>query len=77
MGGMSQLETYTQRIRREGYEEGYEEGLEIGRREVDAKFVTRLARDKGMPFDKIADLLGLTVDEVRAYASRSEASPAS
>ena len=69
MGDFLKMETYTQRIRREGIEEGEE------KKSVD--YVTRLARDKGMSFDKIADLLGLTVDEVRAYASSSEASPAS
>ena len=60
MGDFLKMETYTQRIRREGIEEGEE------KKSVD--YVTRLARDKGMSFDEIADLLGLTVDKVRFYA---------
>lgn len=80
MGGMSQLETYTQRIRREGYEEGYkeayeeaykeayEEGLEIDRREVDAEFVVRMVRGTDFPLDEIADLLGISMDDARSYA---------
>ncbi len=59
-----ELETYTQRIRREGIEEGKQEGKQENLTDI----VTRLVHDKGMSSDAIADLLGLTVDEVRFYA---------
>ena len=29
--------------------------------------ISRMVRDKGLPFDVVADLLGITVDEVRSY----------
>ena len=51
-----ELETYTQRIRKEGKEEGRDEAIAL------------LVRDGDIPLDKIAKLFGLTVEEVRSYA---------
>ena len=92
--GDKELETYTQKIRREGIEEGKLEGraegrqegrqegrlegrlegrregrLE-GRQEERADMIAMLVRDGSLSLEKIADLYGITVDEVRSYASR-------
>lgn len=69
--GDKELETYTQKIRREGIEEGElkgrQEGRQEGKQEERGAMISRMVRDKGLPFDVVADLLGITVDEVRSY----------
>ncbi len=68
------METYTQRIRREAVEEGRRIGLQEakleGRLEERAVLIAMLVRDGSLSLEKIADLYGITVDEVRSYASR-------
>lgn len=61
------METYTQKIRREGIEEGELKGRQEGKQEERGAMISRMVRDKGLPFDVVADLLGITVDEVRSY----------
>lgn len=64
------METYTQRIRREAEEEGGRIGLQEGRLEERCAIVNRMVRDKGLSFDVVADLYGISVDEVRSCVFR-------
>ena len=69
-----ELETYTQRIRKEAIEEGRGEGREKGREERDAELIARAVSDGDIPLDKIAKLFGITVDEVRSHAKTASLS---
>ena len=78
MKGDEELETYTQRIRREALEEGLaegeEKGMEKGRQENRAELIARAVSDGDIPLDKIAKLFGITVDEVRSHAKTASLS---
>lgn len=60
---MSVLET----ARMEGKDEGIKEGVEEGRQKARAEMVSRM-QQKGLDDQAIAELTGLTVDEIRALS---------
>ena len=66
MKGDEEMETYTQRIRREALEEG--------KQERDIELIARAVSDGDIPLDKIAKLFGITFDEVRSYAKTASLS---
>jgi len=53
--------------REEGREEGRQEGREEGREERDREFV-KLLQDMGKPLKEIAELMKVSLAEVRRYA---------
>lgn len=60
---------YERSIRNEGREEGIEIGLERGRKQQQETTIKRL-RSKGMSEDEIADLLEISVEQVKEVSQR-------
>ena len=56
-------------FRKEYLEEGREEGLKAGRTNRDIELAHRM-RDRGMDTATIADLLGLTEEQVETYLAQ-------
>lgn len=56
----------------QGIERGIEQGLELGREQERAEMVARLASNGNLSREAVAELLGMTVDEVDACISAVE-----
>ena len=56
--------------RQEGIEQGIERGLEQGKKESAGMIAINMLND-GMPIDKVAQLTGLSLDELKAIQAKT------
>ncbi len=65
----TKFQEYSRRLKEEGLEKGLEKGLEQGQT-AERLAIARRLLDRGEPVETVAELTGLSVDEVRQLANR-------